>query len=95
MEKCPICEASVGRNQFSDYWRCDNGHTIYRGNEGKSQRFELRLISVEEQREQGDGDGAWAVWDKLQDEPFYDSVGDDYAYLITESRARSILSRLI
>jgi ribosomal protein L37AE/L43A len=33
LEKCPACGASVGRRNDSDYWRCDNGHTIYRGNE--------------------------------------------------------------
>jgi hypothetical protein len=33
MEKCGACGAPVGRRNGSDYWHCDNGHTIYRGNE--------------------------------------------------------------
>ena len=92
MDICLACEAPMERNQFSDYWRCDNGHTIYRGNESKAERFELRKIPT---KGPIPGEGRWAVWDKQEDEPFYDEVADEYAYYITESRARSILSRLI
>lgn len=87
LESCPVCKARVGRNRFSDYWRCDNGHTIYRGPEPKATRYELRQWSAEPSK--------YNVWDLLADEPFYDSVADEYAYGLDESQARSLLSRLL
>lgn len=33
LQKCPLCGSSVGRYNSSDHWRCDAGHSIYRGPE--------------------------------------------------------------
>lgn len=35
IEKCGACGSSVGRYTHSSYWRCDNGHTIYRADEAE------------------------------------------------------------
>jgi len=96
LEKCSACGASVGRNQFSDFWHCDNGHVIYRGVEDKPPRFEVREIdkSTLSEFHRLDNEDFWAVWDLLTDEPFYDPITDEYAWLIPESRARSLEIRL-
>lgn len=92
MEACPACGAPTGRRQFSDYWRCDNGHTIYRQEEVKPLRYVVRHLNPIERDPWHEGE--WAVIDLSTDEPYFRRADDWYAYGIPEHQARSLCHRL-
>jgi len=99
-DPCPVCDTPTKRHPLSDVFHCENYHAISKGPQEKPNRFELREANylelntydqAEVMRENG---GLFSVWDLLTDEPFYDKISDEYAYLINEGRARSLESRL-
>lgn len=93
-----ICGATLSRHPLSDYWQCDNPktHTIYRGPEPRDQaRYELRRHRPDEIDPWLDTDDPWTIWDHLENEPVYDSsTSEEYAWGLSESRARSWYRRL-
>lgn len=91
-----ICGGVLSRHPLSDYWQCDHGHSIYRGPEPRDQpRYELRRHNPDEIDPWFETDQPWMVWDHLNNEPVYDpSTAEEYAWGITESRARSWYARL-
>ncbi len=95
LEKC-LCGASVGRWPWSDYWRCDNGHTTYRGREATEGYWFVKEDPGKSyhQKDIEEAGGAYGVFNRMTNEPFYSHLADEYAWPLSYEDAMRICRQL-
>ena len=93
-QECAVGCGTLFRHPHSDVGFCENWHSRYLGPQEKPIRYILRKFRDDEYQAWTENRPAWTIWDTVADEPVLDRATDEYAWDLSESRARSWFNRL-